>query len=491
MAERPKAFVPSWIGQRRGFLPSWASDGAIPPAPATTGPRPLLLRGGTCVFPGLGALDVDLAMAGGRIAAVGLDLPAHGYEIVDVKGKYVLPGVVDPHVHLGVFGDFAEELHSETRSAVRNGVTTIGLYFGGMDPYLKHLDRVVAQIRRISHADVFIHLPIFTREQLKEIPSYAARYGISSFKAYMCGLPGLIPSVDDAFLFDLMEAVASLGHGAVLCIHAENEDLVNRAAQIGLARNPAGLDAEAWAEARPSYVEEEALVRAEFLARETHAQVYFVHISSAAGVAAVRRMKKDGRRIFAETTSPYLTMEPDDPSDSRAIMVPPLRGREDRKALWEGLIDGTLDTVGTDHTPLSSSQKHLQSKAPAVVPGYPAIGTHLPSLLDGARRHGLSILSLAERICGKPAEIFGIFPRKGTLLPGSDADVVVIEPDKDDVVTPQRAASRSDFTLHEGQHLVGWPNLVIKGGRPVSPGDDKGLSRGDYLPRRVGGRPAS
>lgn len=437
------------------------------------------------MFPGLGVSAVDIMSADGRIAAVGLALPSDGCDILDVRGKYVLPGVVDPHVHLGVFGDFAEELHTETRSAVRNGVTTIGVYFGGMDPYLGNLGRVVDQIRELSHADVFLHLPIFTREQLKEIPLYAARYGITSFKAYMCGLPGLIPSVDDAFLFDLMETVASLGPGAVLCIHAENEELVNRAAQIGLSRTPSGLDAKDWAAARPSYVEEEALVRAEFLARTTHARVYFVHISSAAGVAAVRRMKKSGSDILAETTSPYLTLEPDEPSDARTIMAPPLRGREDRKALWEGLLDGTIDTVGTDHTPLTSAQKHLESKAPAVVPGYPAIGTHLPSLLDGARRNGMSLHVLAERICRKPAEIFGVFPRKGTLLPGSDADMVVVEPLRDEVVTPRKAGSRSDFALHEGRHLIGWPSLVIKGGTPVESDGDRVLCRGDYLSRQV------
>ncbi len=492
MANGADPFLPAWTGSpgmsekgmsKGGFLPPWVSGSRS--GQARGEPRPMIIRGGECVFPRMGIFTLDIMSAHGRIAAVGRDLPVEGCDIVDAAGKYVIPGVVDPHVHLGIFGAFGEELDSETRSALSNGVTTIGLYAGGKDPYLETLERTIGLIEERSHADIFIHLPIFTHRQLQEIPIYAARYGITSFKAYMCGIPGLIPAVDDAFLFDIMEAVAALGPGAILCIHAENEELVNRAALKGLTRDPLRRHSKAWAAARPSYVEEEAITRAEFLARTTGVRIYFVHLSSSAGTAAVRLMKKNGSDILAETTSPYLTMEPDETSDARAVMVPPLRGGEDRKALWQGLMDGTIDTIGTDHTPLSSEQKHLQSRANDVVPGYPAVGTHLPAMLDGARRNGMSMEMLTDRLCTRPAEIFGIYPRKGSLTPGSDADIVVVDPLREDRVTVERAASRSDFALLEGRRLIGWPSLVIKGGMPMSPDSDIAEFRGAYLPRRI------
>lgn len=499
-------FLPPWAGgaQRKetaSFLPPWARErsgysgdsgysgagvaeaaaGRLCRAPAGA----LLVRGGLCALPGAGLARQDILLEGGVIRSVGERLSAAGAEVVQAEGRYVLPGIVDPHVHLGIFAPFEEELRTETRSALLNGVTTIGLYAGGTEPYLKTLDRTLALIRERSRVDVFIHLPIFTREQLREIPHYAARYGITSFKAYMCGIPGLIPSADDAFLLDIMHAVAALGPRAVLNIHAENSSLVERAAAAGLAYMPAGLDPAAWATARPSYVEEEAVRRAAFLARTAGARIYFVHLSSAAAAGAARALKREGADILAETTSPYLTLEPGAGGDSRSLMVPPVRGGKDREALWEALADGTIDAVGTDHTPLTAAQKRLRLPAPEAVPGYPAVGTHLPSMFDEARKRGFPIQKLVQVCSEAPARIFGLEGRKGSLLPGADADLVIIDPDRMERVTPERAASRSDFALHEGDPLAGWPEIVIKGGVIVA---RDGAPSGEYLPREAGVR---
>lgn len=443
----------------------------------------MLVRGARCVLPGKSPRTLDLLLENGHISSIGENLDAPGAEPLDASGLIAFPGFIDPHVHLGIFGDFAEELRTETRSALMNGVTTIGLYAGGTEPYLKTLDATIGLIRKLSRTDVFIHLPIFTREQLEEIPIYASRYGITSFKAYMCGIPGLIPAADDAFLLDIMTAVAELGPGSVLNIHAENSSLVERAATAGLASLPAGLDPARWAGARPSYVEEEAVRRAAFLARTVGVQIYFVHLSSAAAVAATRELKRGGADILAETTSPYLTLEPGSGGDSRSVMVPPVRGGKDREALWAALADGTIDAIGTDHTPLTASQKRLRSQAPEALPGYPAVGTHLPSLFDEAMRRGFPLAELVDRGSAAPARIFGLEGCKGSLLPGADADIVLIDPLCAKTVTPELAASRADFALHEGESLRGWPKLVIKGGLVVA---QNGAPTGEYLPRVLG-----
>jgi dihydropyrimidinase len=422
------------------------------------------VRGGKVLIPGQGILELDLALEGGRVRALGRDLDPAGAQVIEAAGKLVIPGVIDPHVHLGIYGDFRGELETETRSALATGVTSFGLYAGGTEPYLKTLDATIGAIDSLSRADIFIHLPIFTREQLEEIPVYASRYGIMSFKVYMCGIPGIIPAADDAFLFDVMEEVARLGSEAVLCVHAENQSLVERAIALGLDREPGGLDPAAWNASRPSYVEEEAIRRVEFLARKAGVKVYIVHVSSADGVAAIRELKASGRRILAETTSPFLSLEPGSGRDSRTLMAPPVRGGADRAALWSGLRDGTLDSIGTDHTPLSSGQKRLGSRYPEALLGYPAIGTHLPSIIDACLGSGFPLELAVEKLTRRPAEIFGLYPRKGTLLPGSDADLAIIDLSKTEVVSPGRTASRADFSLHEGERLAGWPDLVVKGG---------------------------
>ncbi len=497
MAGRPP-FRPGWASdhgprvasaQGGAFLPPWVKAAGAPGpgggrgAHGGEGAEALLFRGGKILLPGQGIVEADLSVKDGRIQAIGRGLESAGARVLGAEGRLLIPGIVDPHVHLGIYGDFRTELETETRSALGNGVTCFGLYAGGTEPYLRTLDATIGDIERLSRSDIFIHLPIFTRDQLEEIPIYASRYGIMSFKVYMCGIPGIIPAADDAFLFDVMEAVAALGEGAILCVHAENQSLVDRSIALGLEMRPSGLDAGAWLASRPSYVEEEAIRRVEFLARKAGARVYIVHVSSADGVAALRELKAAGRRILAETTSPFLTLEPGSGRDSRTLMAPPVRGGADRETLWKGLLEGTIDTVGTDHTPLTAAQKRLGSGYPEALLGYPAIGTHLPSLVDAALKSGFPLELLVDKITKRPAEIFGLYPKKGSLLPGADADIVMLDLTKKALVSPDRAASRSDFALHEGESLSGWPELVIKGGFVHEPGKDSQGPAGSYLRR--------
>ncbi len=152
-----------------------------------------------------------MKIQGTKVDSLGENLSDPQALTVDVRGKVVIPGVIDPHVHLGIFTDFDAELVTETRSALLNGVTTLGLYLGGQEPYLAKLDEIISKIEEKSLCDVFIHLVILNRRQLEEVPVYHSRYGITSFKTYMCGIPGLIPEVEDDFLLDLMEKVSCPG----------------------------------------------------------------------------------------------------------------------------------------------------------------------------------------------------------------------------------------------------------------------------------------
>ena len=323
------AFVPEWMpaspaagnGRSTVFVPAWADPGGHVPAadenpaagaademvrvPAalreSVGPAskhgataaPLLIRGGRCVIPEQGLFDLDIRLADGKIEAMGHALAADHCEVLDVSGLYVLPGVIDPHTHVGLWDPFATDIATESRSALANGVTTMGVYLGGQTSYLPILDEIVAAIEAKSLTDVFLHLPIFTREQLEEIPIYHRRYGITSFKAYMCGIPGMIPHVEEGFLLDIMTAVAALGPGAILNIHAENARLVQWATARVQQQQPDRPTLADWAATHPDFAEVDAVRQAALLARQAGAKIYFVHIAAGASVAAASKALAD------------------------------------------------------------------------------------------------------------------------------------------------------------------------------------------------------
>ena len=449
--------------------------------------RPLVIKGGHCVLPYAGIVTQDVLIEGGRVHSLGHDIPVEGRQVLRAEGRYVLPGIVDPHVHLGIFSPFAGEIETETSSALLNGVTTIGLYVSGKGSYRQMLDGLLESVAKVSRTDVFVHLVLLDREQLAEIPLYAAKYGVRSFKVYMAGVPGIFPGADEGFLLDAMEAVAALGKGAVLNVHAENSAVLDWATERVRRENPTG-NLRAWEASRPAFAEKEAIQRALLLAEHSGVLLYFVHVSSAESVGLLRRSRaeKPGR-FRAETTSPYLTTTWDSPQGSLAVMSPPVRGEEDRRALWAALADGTLDSIGTDHTPLTVGQKTGGRAFWDTIPGYPAVGTHLPLLLDGARRHKLGIEHLVEKITANPARIFGIYPRKGAILPGSDADLLVVDLDRAKEISALSAGSRADYALHQGEKSLGWPVAVVKAGKILYP-DDPALemsaySGSSYLPR--------
>lgn len=477
MAEIKNTFLPDWLkdsaadttARANTFIPDWIENmnPHIESIRDTEHP-PLIVKGGNCVIPGKGIYPFDIYILNGKIAAIGSGFDESGCEIVDVTGKYVLPGAVDPHNHLGIFAPFETEIFSETRSAAVNGVTTLGVYLSGDKSYLPMLDNIIKTAEEKSVADIFLHLPIFSREQLEEIPVYYSRYGIKSFKAYMCGIPGMIPSLDEGFLLDVMSAVAEAGPDTVLNIHAENYHIVDWATARMKKTSPETLDLSQWKQTHPGFSEAEAIRRAVYLAEQTGTTLYFVHVSSRESIELLRELRQKNKNLYAETTSPYLTMTDKTASGALAKMTPPIGTEEDRAALWSGIREGLIDSVGTDHTPLTREQKQADRSLWDTLPGYPAVGTHVPFLLDGARREGVTLEEMARLMSFNPARIFGIYPRKGTIMPGSDADLIIANPYQEGRVTPETAASRSDFALREGENLMGWPVLVFKGGRPVT-----------------------
>jgi dihydropyrimidinase len=444
----------------------------------------LVITNGTLVIPGVGKVDADVGISGSRIAAVGQGLSAAAAEVFDADGKVVLPGIFDPHVHIGNELSFAQEAESETRAAILGGVTTIGIMIRSLeDSYFMHVPAWRRSMDETSYVDSIFHAQIFTARQIAEMPAYARDYGIRSFKFYMSGMPGIVKSVSDDVLLEGFRRAATIGNDVVVCVHCETGALIERARAELIAKKPTGTLAD-WEDAHPALAEALAIRTAAYLAKSTGVHLYVVHVSSRDGLAAVRAARREGGRITAETITPFLGLSSDDPNGFLAKMVPPVRTPEHRAALWDGIRDGTIDTVGTDNTSRRRTTKQPEAGLHGARPGHPSLGTHLPVLLHHGRVHGIPLERLVELATRAPAQAYGLYPRKGTIAPGSDADLVIVDLELEREVRAANLRGMSDFSPFEGKRLRGWPVATIKAGKLAArDGDLIGPPTGRYIPR--------
>src|SRR5262245_22738864 len=449
----------------------------------------LLVRGGTLVIPGLGRVKADVGIADGKIAILGENLPSAA-ETYDATGRTVLPGIFDPHIHIGNEQSYESEAKTETRAAILGGVTTVGIFLRSLeDSYFDHLPAFRKAMDERSYVDSVFHPQIFTKAQIDEIPGYAEQFGIRSFKFYMSGIPGIVKSVTDDVLLHGFRTVASLGPDAVACVHCETGALIDRARDELKTRRPEGTLAD-WEDATPAIAEALAIQTALYLAKIAGAHLYVVHLSSHQGLEVVRAARRAGMHFTVETTTPYLGINSSDPNGFLAKMVPPVRTPEHQAALWEGLREGSINTVGTDNTSRARATKKPEAGLHGSRPGLPALGKHLPALLHYGRMRGVPLELLIERATRSPALVYGIYPQKGTIAVGSDADLVIVDLEQERVVSAKDLQGMSDFSPFEGKRLRGWPVATIKGGKIVArDGKIVAKANGRYLPRKSGPAP--
>jgi len=440
------------------FQPSGANSG--------TPEAELAVINGKVVIPDQGILEADIYVRDGKIHALGRQAGIRAKRTIDAAGKYVCPGIVDPHTHLGLFTPLDIDMESETRAAIAGGVTTMGVFIGGERSHFDTMSEFAAAMGKNAYTDVIPHLVIGTGEQKREIREYSRRLGITSFKLYLNGIPGMIKSVDDAFIADVLEQVKSLEKPGIVCCHAENPHLVARALRQTKEKYPDSHDISYWAETHPSMAEEEAVIRMSYLAGKMETPVYLVHISSRVGIERLRQLKPYNKYLHVETTSPYLAVNGGDLTGPLFKMEPPIRDREDQEALWQALDDGIIDTIGTDNTCGTIAEKNPDDTIWNVIPGYSVIQGHLSAAItEGVVKRGLTLEKVITHMTKRPAEIFGIYPQKGTLLPGSDADMVILDLAQSDLYKAAEQLSRSDFSIYEGRQFYGRPFMTIKGGQ--------------------------
>lgn len=454
----------------------------------------LRIANATVVLPD-GARKADIIVQDGRIADI-VD-PARSVEtssVVDMSGLHVLPGVVDPHVHLGpniTFPQSPEDVVPEARSAAAGGVTTMIAYLMSPQPYGEVFSVANEVMAQNSPVDYGFHFCIVTRDQLDSVPDYVRDLGVSSFKFFMnfrgeegayLGLPGN----DDGFLFDLLETCGA--NGAMLDPHAENIELIWRLREKGLKTGTTDLDS--WNLARPAYVEAEALNRLAFLAKVTGASVYAVHTTSALALDVLKQGRLGHENIFVETCPHYLTLDVDSPCGTYGKVNPPLRTKEDREALWQAVSDGSVDTIGSDHVPRHRSFKEKDIWSASA--GFSGLENLLPTLLSsGHAERGLSLERIADISSTRPAKLFGLFPQKGVIRVGSDADFAIVDLKETYEIKAESQFSASAYTPWEGWKMTGRVrHTFLRGQRVFSVDEEFGAPTGKFIARPRSGAAA-
>lgn len=447
----------------------------------------------------------DLLIDDGRIVAIGRSLNADPeVEVIDATGLLVLPGGVDCHTHMdNTFGDSTtcDSFESGTRSAAFGGTTTIvDFAFQRKDVgVLEAIER--AQAKGVEACiDYGFHVIVTgVNDQTLADMQHAIRHeGVSSFKMFMA-YPGSV-MVDDAAIFQAMRMVGQ--HGGMIALHAENGTIIELLIKEALAQGHTAPKYHALT--RPAIMEGEATHRGIKLAELAGAPVYFVHLSAREALKHVIEARDMGVPVFAETCPHYLFFDDsaydnEDFDLARYVMSPPLRSKESQQALWTALRTDDLQLVSTDHCPFCMKEGHLGrvnqkpygrddfSKIPNGVPG---VETRMATLYDGGVRSGrISLNRFVELTSTAPSKLFGLFPRKGTVAVGSDADLVLFDPGAQHVISASTQHGNCDFTLFEGKSITGQVSKVLLSGELIVDGD-RWLGRagsGRFVPRGESG----
>ena len=447
----------------------------------------LVIKHGTLVHAS-GRTEGNLGIRGETIQAItSPSEPLSGTREIDASGKFVLPGRIDPHVHMH-WPDWPmeEAIPTSSRAAVAGGTTTLIHFILSTGSLLEHFAEMRSLFDAHALSDGAFHGGVVSEDHIAEIPELA-RQGITSFKFWMSyrGEEAKPPlqGIDDGVLFRGFREVGRLGSGAVAMVHAENIEVYFK---LRDELKASGRTDIAWTETRPPFCEEEAMNRAVVLAEAAGCTLYIVHITIRNGVRIVREAQARGIRVIGETCPQYLTLTKDfDPVIGK--INPPLREAGDSSALWEGLSEGVLSTVGSDHAP--TSLRHKEDFWSAIV-GMPGIETSLPALLsEGVNKGRLTLERVAEATACQPARIFGLYPKKGVLAVGSDADIAIVDLEKAVVVDAHKNLHQgSDYSPFDGHTLKGWPvQTVLRGQVVMEEGEVTATpGTGRFIPRAIG-----
>jgi dihydropyrimidinase len=465
----------------------------------------LLIMNASAVIPRVGIIHhTNIMIEDGKIksfANSANDLSAS--RKIDVRGKFVLPGAIDPHVHYGVYTPINEAARTESRSAAVGGVTTMIRMLRLFDGYSNN--NITKQLRASKgnhYIDYSIHASILRQDEVRDIP-YLNELGISSVKVYMnLGADlnrihmdlepdtyrvkdGLV-NMTDELMSSIIKECANV-HSTIL-VHAENPAVCSEYMRKAKEKGMANL--EAWSYCRPPCSEAQSIAKISDLGRRNgSANLYFVHVGSTAAIDAILAEREKGQSNYYIETCPHYLTHTTEFGNLIGKVTPPIRSKSDLQSMWSALRNGIVDTIGTDHVANRLEMKMGEGDIWSALSGFPGIATMLPVLLSkGVNENRIGIERVAEVTSYNTARIFGIYPKKGTIQPGSDADLTIVDLDLEKTVTADLLQSYADYTIYDGWKLRGWPVMTIVRGKIIMEDGQvskEALGHGEFIPRPV------
>ena len=428
-------------------------------------PTELIIQNGTIVTAG-GSTVGDVLIRDGVIVEVGVDLTASDTaREIDAQGQLVLPGGVDPHVHVGA--DRVDDYTSGSAAALAGGITTISNFVGvqGNEPVAASITRAAEVVSRQAIADVILHPIISTPGPVPPQLGALVDAGHTSLKVFM------VRAGFDLDVPGFLRMLSGAGEAGMLTmVHAEDAAVVSTIGERFIAEGRGGL--RFYPDARPVLAEVVATQRAVAYSEATGSPIYLVHLSSEAALRVAEEAQSKGLPVYVETRPIYLHLTRErfeGPNPGLYMGQPPLRTQTDQNALWDAIARGTIHVVGTDHVAytreqkLDPSQTVLQHRA-----GMSNLQVLRPMLYsDGVRSGRITVEQFVAVTATNPAKLFGLYPAKGTIAVGSDADLVVWDPDDTRTIRDEDALSNSGYSIHAGREVTGWPVMTIRRGEVV------------------------
>ncbi|UUV17271.1 dihydropyrimidinase [Fusobacteria bacterium ZRK30] len=434
----------------------------------------LLLKNGTIVTSDK-VFKEDILVENGVISKIGKNLSIDSGEAVDLHGQYIMPGGIDVHTHFNLDAGIAvakDDFYTGTVAAACGGTTTIidHMGFGPKGCTLHHqLDKYKADAKTDAVIDYSFHGVIqhINDEILDEMDSMVED-GITSFKGYMT----YDYKLQDKNMKVIMEKLSSLG--AMTTVHAEAHDEIQELRKKYIEDGK--VEPIYHANSRPVKAEVEAIERMIKMSKEAgEAPLYIVHLSSGDGLDVIKKARAEGGNIYAETCPQYLFLNEDNYLEDKNrglkyIMSPPLREKSNNERLWKGIAEGDIQTVATDHCPFDFKlKKELGSKDFTKCPnGAPGVETRIALMYsEGVTKKRISITKFVDVVSTTPAKLFGLYPKKGEITLGADADFMVIDPKKKITIEHKNLHENVDYTPYEGIDLVGYPTMTISNGEII------------------------
>lgn len=425
-------------------------------------------------------IDKNILINEGKIVGFSNDIPSCDRKI-NGNGLISIPGVIDTHVHYGVYSPIDEAAKTESHAAAIGGITTMMRMMRLKGSYKSGLPDQLYASSKSHYVDYTIHASIFDNQQITEM-TYCVEKGITSFKLYMNlgsdighvfmemipGTKNLVETnveVSDDIVRNVVKKASELN--CPVLIHAEDYESCSCGIKTAKEKKQDGL--QAWSSSRSPEFEAKAISKVSEFAREFGCTIYFVHIGSSLALEQIRKERKKGTKIFVETCPHYMTLTYESQNGYLAKVMPPIRSSSDVVSVWDAIRKKEIDTIGTDHVANQLKRKLGGSNVWGVLAGFPGIGTVLPILLsEGVNKNRMSLQDVARLTSYNAARIFSMWPQKGTLEKKSDADITMIDLKREQKVTTELFGGFSDYLVYEGWSLKGWPVKTIVRGELVA-----------------------